>query len=229
MKQHQPPREGPEGEQNMSTETQHTESGNSPPDGATVAELESREPATEVEAPEFNIEAPRPRHRLTPPPPAECVSILRDKYPKALVCVTCGTMLASEAKGYAKSNLGPAGERVPLTEEQRLTYVCSECRGEAAEAARIKALRADNLRRNLGLIPKRVTRLPGARRRATRVPVGGPQSSPDISGRSRTVLRNGRAHRSGRPRVSATEQRQKARDRMRAYRQRQRTFVEVAS
>ena len=204
----------------MSTETQHTESGNSPPDGATVAELESREAAIEAEATEFDIQAPRPRHRLTPPPPAQCVRILRAKYPQALVCVTCGTMVASKAKSYAKSN---------LAEEQRLIYVCGECRLEGAEAARIKARRADNLRRNLGLIPRRVTRVLGAGRRAIRVRVGGPQSRPDISGRSKTVLRNGRAHRSGRPRVSATEQRQKARDRMRAYRQRQRAVVEVAS
>jgi len=191
--------------------------GSSPPEGATaVAELESHEPALEAEA---ELEAPR-RHRLTPPPPAECVRILRAKYPEALVCIGCGTLLASEAKSYAKSN---------LTDEQQMAYVCGECRLEAAEAARIKALRADNLRRNLCLIPRRVTRVSDAGRRATRVGVGGPQSSPDISGRSKTVLRNGRAHRSGRPRISATEQCRKARDRMRAYRQRQRAVVEVAS
>src|SRR5262249_15721065 len=109
--------------------------GSSPPKGATaVAELESHDPA--LEAAEAELEAPCRRHRLTPPPPAECVRILRARYPESLVCVTCGTLLASEAKGYAKSNLSPTGERVPLTEEQRLTYACGECRWEAAEAAK---------------------------------------------------------------------------------------------
>src|SRR5215471_15092446 len=73
--------------------------GSSPPEGAiAVAELESQEPALEAEAPEVGFEAPRLRHRLTPPPPAQCVRIVRAKYPEALVCMGCGTLLASEAK-----------------------------------------------------------------------------------------------------------------------------------
>jgi len=217
---------GAKGEQNMSTETQHTESGNSPPDGATVAELESREPATEAEAAELDIEAPRPRHRLNAPPPAECVRLLRAKYPEALVCVTCGTMLASEAKSYAKSLFmiveNPACRRRFIE-----SYVCGECRCENAEAARIKALRADNLRRNLGLSQSPVTRVAGAARRGTQVRLGGPKSSLEKSGTSNTVLRHGRAGKGGRPTVPLAEQRLKARERSRAYRSRQR-LAEVA-
>src|SRR5215471_3459442 len=81
-----------------------------------------------------------PRHGLTPPPPAECVRLYRAKYPEALVCIGCGTLLASEAKSYARSG---------LTEEQRLSYVCGECRWAAQEAARIKALRAEQGRVNM--------------------------------------------------------------------------------
>lgn len=46
--------------------------------------------------------------------------------------------------------------------------------------------------------------------------------SPEKSGASDTVFRHGRAGRSGRPRVAIGIQRQKARARQRAYRQRQR-------
>ena len=44
-----------------------------------------------------------------------------------------------------------------------------------------------------------------------------PSSSPEKSGVSGTVFRHGRAGRSGRPRVSIEQQRQKARARQRAY------------
>lgn len=43
-----------------------------------------------------------------------------------------------------------------------------------------------------------------------------------IPGSSKTIFRNGRAFRPGRPRVPVPEQRQKARARVRAYRQRRR-------
>jgi hypothetical protein len=48
-----------------------------------------------------------------------------------------------------------------------------------------------------------------------------PSSSPEKSGVSGAVFRHGRAGKSGRPRVAAEQQRQKARDRQRAYRARQ--------
>jgi len=155
------------------------------------------------------IEQQRLRHRLTPPPPDECVRILRDRYgPEALICTTCGTLLASEAKSYAGSN---------LTDEERLAYTCGERRWEAAGAARIKMLRAENLRRNMSL----VAGISAARHRPTRARVERPQSSFYLSGTSSTVFRDGRAHRSGRPRTSSSAKRLKSRERSRAYRERQ--------
>jgi hypothetical protein len=51
-------------------------------------------------------------------------------------------------------------------------------------------------------------------------PTSGPVSRPSTSPTSDTVFRRGRASRSGRPKVTAAVQRQRARDRDRAYRQR---------
>ena len=48
----------------------------------------------------------------------------------------------------------------------------------------------------------------------------GASPSPEKSGTSDTVFRYSRARKSGRPRVAASEQRRKARERVRAYRDR---------
>ena len=53
----------------------------------------------------------------------------------------------------------------------------------------------------------------------------GASSSPEKSTTSDTVLRYGRAGKSGRPRVGLSEQRRKARERVRAYRDRQKKVV----
>jgi hypothetical protein len=58
-------------------------------------------------------------------------------------------------------------------------------------------------------------------------PVLLPSSSPATSPTSDTVFRRGRAGRSGRPKVLAAVQRQKARDRDRAYRERQKAHRRV--
>ena len=58
-------------------------------------------------------------------------------------------------------------------------------------------------------------------RGVVRGPVHLPSSSPATSPTSDTVFRRGRAGRSGRPKVLPAVQRQKARDRDRAYRERQ--------
>ena len=47
------------------------------------------------------------------------------------------------------------------------------------------------------------------------------ESSPESSGTSNTVFRYGRAGKNGRPHVAAIEQRRKTRERVRAYRARQ--------
>jgi hypothetical protein len=62
-------------------------------------------------------------------------------------------------------------------------------------------------------------RNPGARTGIGPSPIG-PMSRPSTSPTSDTVFRRGRASRSGRPKVTAAVQRQRARDRDRAYRQR---------
>jgi hypothetical protein len=65
-----------------------------------------------------------------------------------------------------------------------------------------------------------------AQKQATNTTIAGASieasSAPDSSGTSNTIFRNGRAGRRGRPRVPLVEQAQKARDRARAYRARQR-------
>jgi hypothetical protein len=70
---------------------------------------------------------------MTPPlSVADTVTVLRRRYPDALVCVECGLLLATQRESYAKSD---------LTEVQRHEYVCAECKLEAAEAERIRALK----------------------------------------------------------------------------------------
>jgi hypothetical protein len=58
---------------------------------------------------------------------ADSIAILRRCFPGALVCTTCAGLIASTPAGYAKSKLTP---------EQVETYVCVECRADAAEAVR---------------------------------------------------------------------------------------------
>jgi len=130
---------------------------------------------------------------------AETVAVFHRRFIAALVCITCGVLLATEAASYSRSN---------LSEEQRLAYVCHECRLDAAEKDRMAAARRLNL----------------AAARATKATVRGGQregfSALAISRTSTTVFRDGRAGRSGRPTVSPAEQRRKARERSRAYRAR---------
>ncbi len=161
---------------------------------------------TELEFTESGTSPPK-RHRLTPPPPAECVRILREKYPEALICVTCGTLLASETKSYARSG---------LAEEQRLTYVCGECWWEAAEAARIKALRAEQGRANMA-------RLNAARRGTegrVRDPLPASKDSADFQYRFSASSQPLARHRKtgGRPRVGDAIQRLRRREAQRLRR-----------
>ena len=51
---------------------------------------------------------------------ADTITILRAKYPDALICTACGLLLATQRASYAKSN---------PTEEQRLAYVCAAAPG----------------------------------------------------------------------------------------------------
>ena len=130
---------------------------------------------------------------------AETVAVFRRRFIAALVCIACGVLLATTAESYSRSN---------LSEEQRLTYLCHECRLEAAEKDRVAAAR------RLNLVAARASKatLQGRQREG--------RSGRNISNTSTTVFRDGRAGRSGRPTVSLAEQRRKARERSRAYRAR---------
>ena len=69
-------------------------------------------------------------------------------------------------------------------------------------------------------------------RRVVAPPLSMPSSGSALTATSETVLRRvatGRAFRAGRPRVAAAEQRQKARERDRAYRQRQKLATVAAN
>lgn len=59
----------------------------------------------------------------------ETLALLRQRYPHALICTACGALLATLASSHQ------------LMEAQRLAYVCAECRYEAAQAGRVRALR----------------------------------------------------------------------------------------
>jgi hypothetical protein len=135
---------------------------------------------------------------------AQTVAVHRNRFPQALVCIVCAVLLATVAASYASSN---------LTEPERLAYVCAECRQDAADGAKSKAASAANLTAARAALAH------------TRVALRGAESAPDIPSTSNTVLRysathvkTGRACRPGRPRTEAAARRQKARDRIRAYR-----------
>src|SRR2546428_558009 len=66
----------------------------------------------------------------------DTITVLRSRYPAALICTVCALLLATRAESYAKSN---------LTAEARLAYVCAECRQEATAGARATAARIRNL------------------------------------------------------------------------------------
>src|SRR5215831_7861548 len=67
---------------------------------------------------------------------AETVAVFRRRFIAALVCIACGVLLATTAESYSRCN---------LSEEQRLAYVCHECRLEAADKDRMTAARRLNL------------------------------------------------------------------------------------
>jgi hypothetical protein len=77
-----------------------------------------------------------------PSPPAEDLARLRSKYPEGLLCTSplpCAhRVIATTPAGYAKSN---------INEEHRRTYLCAECRYDAAERARIAAGKAEKARK----------------------------------------------------------------------------------
>jgi hypothetical protein len=78
---------------------------------------------------------------IPPLSPKEDLALLRMKYPDGLICTSplpCDhRVIATTRAGYAKSN---------LTEEQRLGYICCECRQAAAERERVAAVKVEKAR-----------------------------------------------------------------------------------
>jgi hypothetical protein len=83
---------------------------------------------------------------------------LRARYPAALLCTACLTILATRPESYTRSG---------LTEVQRRAYVCAECRADQAETERLAGIRRANLTHAR------------AARQASRQPGTGPTTAPD--------------------------------------------------
>jgi hypothetical protein len=71
---------------------------------------------------------------------AEDVALWRAKYPDALVCTTCGVLVASRRTSYRPPAVGVAGVDVGA-------YICVECRRTAAEAERDHTMKVEQARR----------------------------------------------------------------------------------
>ncbi len=67
---------------------------------------------------------------------ADTITVLRQRYPDALVCIACGRLLATRRASW------PA-----LSDADRLEYMCAECRQARAEAERVQAVRLEAARR----------------------------------------------------------------------------------
>lgn len=119
----------------MTTATEFTESGNSPPESESA-------PAAISEALHGPPALTRTRHIRADLTDAQRIAINRLRFPEGITCSTCGVLLATRPESYAKS-------RTIGSEADRLAYVCAECRWEAQEAARTQAIRAEVGRQNI--------------------------------------------------------------------------------
>jgi hypothetical protein len=70
----------------------------------------------------------------------ETLAIVSKKYPLGLVCTTCARVLATQAASYAKSN---------VSDQDRASYVCAECRQDEVERERLATQRAEQARQVL--------------------------------------------------------------------------------
>ena len=106
--------------------------------------------------------------------------IYRRRYPDALICTTCGMLLATRPESYAKSTLSAAAGPCGASSPDRLTYVCAGCRIEAAEAAKNATIKAETGRRNLALARAAKSRI-GAGTGHTTASVESPLNEPSVS------------------------------------------------
>ncbi len=86
------------------------------------------------------IERTAERRRARESTVAEDVALWLAKFPYALVCTTCGVLLASRRESYLPRAVGMAGVDVTA-------YICAECRRNAAEAERVHAVKVEQARR----------------------------------------------------------------------------------
>jgi hypothetical protein len=148
---------------------------------------------------------------------ADRTTVLRERYPEALVCVECGLLLATRPESYRRSS---------LTTTECRAYVCAQCRLEMAAAAQLAAVRIQNLAVARAARSQAVMTI----RDGMREPFRESLSDADfqynkISPANVPQVRRGRARRPGRPRaavpVDSNVRRQRQRDYQRTYRQRQ--------
>jgi len=66
---------------------------------------------------------------------SDTITVLRGRYPDALVCIACGRLLATRRRSSST-----------LTDAGRLEYTCAECRQARAEAERVRAARLEAAR-----------------------------------------------------------------------------------
>jgi hypothetical protein len=147
------------------------------------------------------------------------VGRLRIRYPEGLICVRCALIVATRRESLARSG---------LTNAQRVSYVCAECRADL----RAEAAHADARRANLAAarVAPRVRSTPstgrstGSLRDASAIPR--PERESDtgfVTSATRPTSRQG-----GRPRA-AGDAATMAAARMRRYRARQRQTRAEAS
>src|SRR5687768_12891276 len=73
--------------------------------------------------------------------PATELALLRSTYAHGLICTSrldCGhRLVATTRAGYSRSARDEAGEPCSLSEAERLTFICADCRQAAADAAEL--------------------------------------------------------------------------------------------
>lgn len=157
--------------------------------------------------------------------PAQALAVWRQRFPTALVCTTCGRLLATERARFTR-----------LTDAEVAAYVCAECRWEAEAQVHVRRVRAENLARNRARSHDQGNPEP-APEPATRVDSRAPSNSrrgvvellkslteKDGVFRPARLLRRAGAffrttQRGGRPTVPLAEQKERRRARVRARRQ----------
>jgi hypothetical protein len=172
---------------------------------------------TRLEGDTISMNAGQPRLRAHSPRPTvqPDVETLRRRYSEGLICARCALLLATRRESYAKSG---------LTEPQRGSYVCAECRADEVAAARAAAARAEAGRANLAAARAARHRAGSCTQGLTESPLPDRKTHAELhDGVSVTprltaaACRWRRARRGGRPRTYATRA-ESNRARQRAFR-----------